>query len=435
MLFTQVDQARPVPSLKDFTLFSPTVFGIVSLFVLLYMPIPPAVFAQEPADCWLGESRDRVCSLAASLDLRYRYESVDQVGFSPEATASLIRARLALAGNLSSSVSGRVELDHVFKLGSSDYNSTENGESQFPVIADPTGTDLNQAWVKFTAAHSQTWAGRQRIVLGDKRFIGSKPWRNNEQTYDGLRTQWGPSPRAVLDMSYVNRVNRVFGPSDGANPAAWKGNNVFIRGDYQADSNLTLSGFAYLVDVEPASGFAPQKTVNNSSTTLGLELIGEWSDVSYKLAMATQEDAGESELSYRAPYYALTLSAPVSQVTLGLGFENLGSDRGVGFATPLANGHRYQGWADQFLGTPENGVRDIWASVEARLLGGTMMARYHQFQADAAGEDYGSELDLRASWQVSSQWRVTVKGALFDANKASGFRDTTKAWLMLEYKI
>ena len=45
---------------------------------------------------------------------------------------------------------------------------------------------------------------------------------------------------------------------------------------------------------------------------------------------------------------------------LNAGYEVLGADNGVGFATPLATGHKFQGWADKFLTTPGDGIEDVY---------------------------------------------------------------------------
>ena len=42
-------------------------------------------------------------------------------------------------------------------------------------------------------------------------------------------------------------------------------------------------------------------------------------------------------------------SAPIDGVAL------------TSFQTPLATGFKFQGWADKFLTTPPNGVRDLYA--------------------------------------------------------------------------
>ena len=46
---------------------------------------------------------------------------------------------------------------------------------------------------------------------------------------------------------------------------------------------------------------------------------------------------------------------------IGGGYEVLGADDGAAltsFQTPLATLHKFQGWADKFLTTPPNGIRE-----------------------------------------------------------------------------
>ena len=58
------------------------------------------------------------------------------------------------------SVSG--EADNVTVIGPDDYNSTENGKVQYPVVADPKGTVVGQAYLKYTGDGGHGIYGRQR---------------------------------------------------------------------------------------------------------------------------------------------------------------------------------------------------------------------------------------------------------------------------------
>lgn len=84
----------------------------------------------------------------ANLDFRYHYENVDQDDFKSTASANTLRSRLTLSSAAWHEVSSLAEVDNVWDFGSDNYNSTGNGNTQYPVIADPTGTDLNQVWLK-----------------------------------------------------------------------------------------------------------------------------------------------------------------------------------------------------------------------------------------------------------------------------------------------
>lgn len=370
-----------------------------------------------------------------SLDLRYRFEYVDEDGFDNTARASLLRSRITMLSPEISGFSAGLEIDDVSNIGVDDYNSTENGKPEFPTIADPEGTTVNQAFLRFRTANANATAGRQRILLGDMRFIGAKPWRNNEQTYDGVRLQWQGGDTLSLDGSYVNRVSRAFGPDDGANPAEWKGDSVFLRGKYSFSGEHSLAAFSYRLDVEAQADFSAGKTVNNSSDSLGLEYRGAFSGVNIRGAVATQEDAGASELNYRASYYVVEFAAPWRGLEFKGAHEVLGADNGVGFATPLANGHRYQGWADKFLNTPGDGLEDTWLSVDGKISNVALTASYHDFRAESSSLTFGRELDFQAQWTVSKRLTATLKAAFFDSKAADRYPDTTKAWLMLQYRL
>ena len=396
--------------------------------------------AAEPRDVGKESGADRRRSQesrpgSASLDLRYRYEHVEQAGFQDPARASLLRTRVTLQTPSRHAVHGLLQIDNVAAIGAKDYDSTENGRDAFPIIADPRGTDINQALLAYEREAVVARVGRQRILLGDMRFIGRKPWRNNEQTYDGARLQWNPPGSLRADFSYVRQVNRIFGPDDGSNPARWRGDSVFLRSVWTPAARQTLAAFAYAIDVDPQAGFAPGKTVNNSSDTLGVEYRTRIAGFDLRAAVATQADAGQSRLSYRATYYVVEAAVPWRGLRFGAAYEVLGSDNGVGVSTPLANGHRYQGWADQFLSTPGEGLRDSWLSVAGDIGPVALTARYHDFRAEASSLAFAEELDLQARWAISPRLTATLKAALFDGKVPDRYPDTDKAWLMLEFSL
>lgn len=390
----------------------------------------------QAQDSWTDNLTKMVTDGKASLDLRYRYENVDQHNLDSSASANTLRSRITLASAAWGGVSGLLEVDNVTDFGSDNYNSTENGNTQYPVIADPTGTDLNQVWLKYTGEGYDGTLGRQRILIGRQRFVGGVGWRQNEQTYDAFRAHWNPLEALKLDLSYVNKVKRIFGPDDGANPADWEGDNYLFRADYQINPNNKISGFAYLLDIDKDGPYSAAKTENNSTDTYGLEYSAKIDQFSIAAAYATQSDAGNSNLNYDADYYMIELGAKVSIVNLKAGYEVLASDNDVGFKTPLATLHKFQGWADQFLATPFDGVEDLYGSVSTTLGKIKLVAVYHDFQAEDSGEDFGTEWDLAATWPVNKKFSLQAKVASFNADDSSErYNDTDKVWFTMQFKI
>ncbi|WOJ94428.1 alginate export family protein [Congregibacter variabilis] len=388
------------------------------------------------ADVSLSEQlTSAVSDSSIALDLRYRYEMVDEDGFDDPAKASLLRSRVTFESGKVGRLSALLQIDDVRSLGSEDYNSTENGKVQYPTIADPEGTEFNQAWLRYSADDLKATLGRQRILLDRGRFIGAKPWRQNAQTYDALRLQWDASADFSIDASYVTQVSRVFGPADGSNPADWHGDSTFVRMSYDFADGHELVGFAYLLDVAAQSDFSAAKTVNNSSNTFGVAYSGVFSGLNILARLATQEDSGASELDYRAPYYIIEMAAPLGDMALKAAYEVLGADNGVGFGTRLANGHGHQGWADKFLATPGDGIKDAWVSLAGNLGPLALTARYHDFRAESSSVNFGSEIDLQAQWQINAWLTATAKAAVFETEAPDRYPDTKKAWLALQIRL
>ena len=149
----------------------------------------PAPAAAEPDTH--GDIASAITSGDASIDLRYRYEFVDQDSFTEDANASTLRLRLNYKTGMWRGWSGFVEFDQVMEVLVDDFNSGAGtsgpNRSQYPVVADPNGSDLNQLYLQYAPNEDwQTRVGRQRILLDDQRFVGGVGWRQNEQTYDGL---------------------------------------------------------------------------------------------------------------------------------------------------------------------------------------------------------------------------------------------------------
>jgi hypothetical protein len=325
------------------------------------------------------------------------------------------------------------EFDNVSVIGSERYNSTDNGKTEYPVVADPKGTDINQVWIKYAGDGFDGTYGRQRILHSGQRFIGGVAWRQNEQAYDGFRANWKPMDALKLDYSYVYNVKRIFGPDDGANPANLHGTNHFVYLDYSLAEGHKIAGYSYLLDFDSSSAYPSGKTVDNSSDTYGVEYTGNFNIVKLRAAYASQSDAGDNTRSYDADYYAVDVSGQLAMLNLNAGIEVLGAGDGVGFATPLATLHKFQGWADKFLTTPADGIEDIYVGVSGKAGPIKLQAIYHDFSAEDSSASYGTELDLAATWVVTKRFTTQLKYADYDADDAA--TDTTKVWLTLQLKI
>ena len=359
---------------------------------------------------------------SANLDLRYRYEGVEEGGKPEDANANTLRTRLSLTTGTLSGVSFGVEFDDVRHL-TTDFNSTVNGKTDYPVVADPRGTDLNQAYAKFSQGGFTATGGRQRIVLDDQRFVGGVAWRQNEQTYDGVRLQYG-TDSLTAEYSYVSQVNRIFGP-DSPN-ANLRGDVSLLNAGWKIAADHKLTGFYYDMDYDDSAAL--------SNSTLGVRYDGKLGPVALTGSYATQSETGDAPVEYTADYLLLEAKADLAGVTATLGGEVLGSDDGIkGFQTPLATLHKFQGFADKFLGTPADGIQDLYAGVAGKLGPVALSLTYHDFQAVEGGANYGSEWDFTAAYAINSQVKALLKFADYSADDFS--TDTQKIWLQVQMSL
>lgn len=366
------------------------------------------------------------------VDWRLRYESVDQTGMAE--TAEALTGRLRFGFQTAPLKKTRLLAEGVW-VGAAidDYNSTTNGHTQFPVVADPAGfVDLNRfALSNKSLEHTTLTFGRQRIVLDDTRFVGNVAWRQDEQTFDGLRAQIDGSAVKV-DVSWSNQVNRVFGPDSPV--GRWHG-DVVLTNLGHAFKFGTLTAFDYYLDLTDA---APA-----SSNTLGLRLSGNKPlgklGSNYTLSYAREVDAGTNAAKFSLPYAMIEGGLTFNKKpNVTLGYERLGSNGTVGFSTPLATLHAFQGWADKFLSTPAAGIDDKYVKFaypfgkHGAFTSVNALVWYHDFTADRGSTHFGDEMDIQLVARTK-KITLTLKYATYDADLL--LTDTDKLWLSVDYTL
>jgi hypothetical protein len=363
------------------------------------------------------------------IDLRARYEEVEQGGIAETAEAFTSRLRLGFQTAPVKSTAVLAEAVWLEDLVD-DYNSTTNGQTQFPVVADPADfTAINRfAIINKSLDNTTLTFGRQRIVLDDARFVGNVGWRQHEQTFDALRAQVGGS-KVKADLSYASQVNRVFGPDSPQ--GKWEGDVVLANLSYTLPVG-TLTLYDYFLDIDDVAAV--------SSNTLGAKLAGMKPlggiTGTYAVSYAMQTDAGENPADLDEDYYLIEGGLSFAKFGVALGYEVLGGDGVTAFSTPLATLHAFQGWADKFLATPPGGMEDRYVRFSYPLgnrgvfTNVAALAFFHDYVPDAGGADYGEELDLQL---VARTERMALTLKYADYRAASLFTDTDKLWLSVEY--
>jgi len=378
-------------------------------------------------------------ALKPLIDARLRYETVDQAGLATE-TSDAVTARLragiqASSGPLSAIVEGEGTLALVDR-----YFDGLHGAATRPLVADPQTISLYRAQVQYKTKAVALTAGRQRIALDDERFVGNVGFRQNAQTFDAVRLEWSGVPKLKLDVSYAWSVRTIWGvDGTGARPRSIGGDNIFGGLSYATPLGA-LAGFAYLVDQDESAVQGYRLSSQSYGARFsGSQPLSKAVKLSYALSYARQSDYRRNPNDYGADYWLADLTLDVKALKINAGLEILGASDGTeltSFQTPLATGFKFQGWADKFLTTPPNGVRDLYASAGygwsklGKIDAISLQAAFHRFESDRLGQHYGDEIDLLASVKVRKA-TVSARFARYDASSFA--TDTRKFWLQLDW--
>ena len=373
------------------------------------------------------------------VDLRLRFEDVDQDGTAKNANAVTLRARTGAevtAGDFR--FLGEVEATMPFVER---YFSGLNGKTQYPLVGDPANFELNRFQLQYKGIKKTTvTAGRQRINIEDQRFVGSVGWRQNEQTFDAARIEYGDPKGLQFDLTYAWSDRTIWGiDGKGARQQAISGDNIFATASYPTPIGK-LTGFAFLVDQDEAV----VQNYRQSNQSYGARLAGnrplsKAAKLTYALSYARQSDYHRNPNRYHADYALAELGAEITAWKAGVGYELLGADKGFAFTsfqTPLATLHKFQGWADKFLTTPPNGIQDYYAQAgygwkkKLGLDAINALVVYHRFDSARADLHYGDEWDASLGAK-KGKWTATAKFASYEAKQFA--TDTTKLWLQLEW--
>ncbi len=355
------------------------------------------------------------------VNFNLRYEAVDQDNAKKDADALTLRTRLTYETGNVAGFSSLIEFeDSRNVLGVDGYNNTLGKNPTYSVIADPETTELDQLLLQYKMSSFTAKVGRQVVTRGNHRFVGHVGWRQDRQTFDGVTFAYQPIEALSLEYGYITKRNRIFAEAKDIDSK-----DHLLNASYKTSIGK-IAAYSYLLEVD--------NSTDNGLDTYGLSFngatdVGE-QKISYKLEYATQ-DSDSATASYSTDYLVAELGTSFSGIGIKAGYELLGSDNGmIGFATPLATLHKFNGWTDQFLITPEEGLRDLYASIGGKLAGGKWAVIYHKFTADKASatvDDLGDEINAVYTKSFTKNYSAGIKFASYSAGDVKA--DTDKIWL------
>ena len=380
---------------------------------------------------------------AVKFDLNYRYENVNQdnVRIPPlrgiplpaakqpdTANANTVRLRLGLLSPVFHGLQGYAEYQGLYAM-QSDYNSTRNDKTEYSVIADPYENELDQLWLSYAGIPDTVIkGGRQVIQMDDQRFIGNVGWRQLQQTFDSALITNKSINNLTINAGYIGRAKTVTATTEGLTAPILNVN--YKLGDYG-----NLVGYGYWLDFTDPDVYA------KSNQTYGLRLTNyqkpgdsfKLSDnygLVYNAEWSIQSDYQNSPKDYTVNRWNLMGGLTAYMFTFQGAMEQLdGVGKNKTFITPLGTNFAFQGWADQFLVTPDDGIRDVFGTVTTSLDRGevTLMGVFHQFYDDTGNIHYGKEWDFRAVKKFGKHYSLLAQYAYYEADQFS--TDTQKIWV------
>lgn len=371
------------------------------------------LFATAAATSQLSLAADTLAEALAETkangNFNLRYEDVDSGSASSDGMT--LRSRIGFkTGTLGSfsAVGSFEDVRDVFGI------DDEGG-----LILDPEVTEVDEAYVMSKSGKTTVKVGRQVIALDNQRHVGHVGWRQDRQTFDGLRVAYAASEDTSIDVSYITKYNRIVAETADSDAS------TFLLNAFTSTSLGKLTGYAYLLDDE---------TSDVESDTYGVRLSGSTKgDTPF---LYTAEFATQSSGAFDADYLLLEAGTKVSGVTAKLGYELRGSDGGAyGFSTPLATGHAFNGWADVHLAPGADGMSDLFVSVAGTLGVVKLTGVYHDYESDELNTDKGSELNFVASMPLAPKLTGGLKYAAYSQGDASTAADRDKLWIWLGYSF
>ncbi len=375
---------------------------------------------------------------AVKFDLNTRWENVDQDrGTQKTANAVTSRLRAGLLSPVFHGIQGYAEYEGNLAMVD-DYNSTRNSNTRYSTIADPEKSELNQLWLSYAGIpDTLIKGGRQRIKFDDDRFIGNVGWRQMETTFDSVLVTHNNQQLFGLTVNagYIGNVQTFTATNERIEAP-------ILNVNYKVGDYGNLVGYGYWLN------YTERENYEKSSETYGLRMTNfqkpgdtlKLSDnygVVYTAEWGHQEDYGHGPTKYSVDRLNLMGGLTAYNLTFQGAIEQLdGKGLNKTFDTPLGTNHAFQGWADIFLITPRNGIRDVFGTMISTFDRGEVIltGTYHNFTDDTGQLKYGDEWNFSALKKFGKHYSVLAKYAYYSAdnyNAADTFTntDTQKIWL------
>jgi len=404
------------------------------LSVLLLLLFWSSCVVAAPLDDFVAAMKNGIPDVDVITGFEYKHRDDNT---SPGQQFS-VRTRVGYRTDTLFNTAAYVQLHNVSNV-MEQYSFTRNGKTYGnlgrDVIADPDGSRFQQAYLDFTwVPDTLIRIGRQDIILDDARLMGDIDWRLNGQSFDAVSITNTSLQDITLYAAYVQKVNTIFLDSldlDGF---------YLFNAAYSGIKNHTISLHTYLLDTESTADSA------RDSATYGFRIAGNTAPFNYYLDYSHQSDFADGK-DHSANMLNLYVAGKINDMfTLGAGYSYIsgqdGSDRP--FDTLFSTAHKFNGFADQFLGTNggnlRDGLHDYYVQATTQAFGAKLVLAYHYFDTtedDFFDGTYGDEFNALLIKPLADNLNFIVKYANFmqDDSSSNGYVNPTRDTEILSVRL
>jgi len=354
--------------------------------------------------------------------LRARGELVDTDASESAGRAGTTQLRVGVKANNVLDVEGlsaTFEANHV-DAWIDEYNDGSGNKDGYATILDPELTTLTQGFLQYDRDYYSVKLGDQLIMLDDHRFFGNVGWRQTPQSFSALTTEIRPNDKTTIFLGFGNKRYTILGEEQD-----YRNGLGLININYKPNDKTSVSPFVYMIqDTHDTYGI----------TAKGWLPIDEHSKVGALVTYATQGEAslGDNPTDIDADFLRVKAYYKKKGLKLFVETTQYGADttNDTSFTTPFATLHKFDGWADQFVGIASSGAEDglnstkIGTSYKTKHLGKLYLA-YLLYESNEGGNDYGNEINISHGYHLTKHTHILSKVALYNASDDYG-SDTSK---------
>lgn len=292
-------------------------------------------------------------------------------------------------------------------------------------LQDNPNVNIHEAWAQLDLSEAlQLKLGRQELVYGTQRLLGSVNWTQQGRSHDALVVKYqSPSSGFSIDIggAYNQQAEKVLG-------------NTYSLNNYKVLSYLWLTQPLGPVDASVmllTDGFEAQPNSVNYRYTYGTRLAygGDAWQLSGSLYGQQGDDAGRRNVA--AYMYAVKAGYTTSAVQFSAGYDYLSggsaSDANPArhtFSTLYATNHKFYGHMDYFLSIPADtkggGLQDLHLGADYGITDAASLSlTYHHFAlaeqianpqnpTERLTRNLGSEFDLGFGYRFSEDISLKV---------------------------